>query len=126
MAKTTAAPSQFFEAAGNTQGVAGTDHHLPQVPIAELMLSPPKAVRPRWMVARFPVSNEEFERHKHEAAAPSKRAAAKSEGPTAQEDTAVDPMALAADTIELDRPEDAHIAAPGQLAPSVGASFDGL
>jgi hypothetical protein len=116
--------SHFFEGAGNAHGVVGAEQHLNQITAAELMRSPPKAVRPRWMVTRFPTSMEEFESAKERAAMPAARSAAAAMA--AHEDSGADEAAFAALEAELDRPEDMHATSPTPLAPAVGASFDGL
>ena len=117
--------SQYFEGAGNAHGVVGAEQHLNQVTAAELMRSPPKAVRPSWMVTRFPMSMEEFAQAKEQAAQPATTrvpAAA-----AAHADSGADAAALGEASAELDRPEDGHAhVSPVPLAPTVGASFDGL
>jgi hypothetical protein len=121
--------AHFFEAAGNTPGVAGAEQHLNEITREDLMRSPPKAVRPHWMVTRFPVSMDEFDRHKAAAAAPdtAPRATAATATPDIDVDEGMDEATLAAAPVTVDRPEDAHLgASPGPLAPAVGASFDGL
>jgi hypothetical protein len=122
------ASAHFFEGAGHTTGVAGTEQNLNEVTRDELMRSPPKAVRPHWMVTRFPVSMAEFEQHKTAAAAPDAATGPSAAAATAIDiDTGMTEVALAAAPIAVDRPEDTHLtAAPGPLAPAVGASFDGL
>jgi hypothetical protein len=89
------------------------------------MLSPPKAVRPQWMVTRFPMTMDEFARAKEQAASPGRPAAGAA---APHQDGGVDEAAHAeAQQAEMDRPEDAHaVVAPAPLAPAVGASFDGL
>jgi hypothetical protein len=94
--------SHFFEGAGNAHGVVGAEQHLNQITAAELMRSPPKAVRPRWMVTRFPTSMEEFESAKERAAMPAARSAAAAMA--AHEDSGADEAAFAALEAELDRP----------------------
>src|SRR5262249_42173751 len=120
-----------FEGAGH-KGIPGSLRALHHLTIRDLMMSPPKAVRPTWMVTSFPVSLDEFFRLKAQAAAPGKsekfihpdpgHAARAPSMPAPEQERPEDVPSHKAAIATPSLPQ----AAPSALAPVADASFDGL
>jgi hypothetical protein len=113
--------ADHFESGGSREPVAAAEQALSDLTPQDLMALPRKE-RPNWMVTRYPVSMEEFERLNAEANQPDARPL-EAHYDAAHADVAADtPLASA-----LDLPEDqAAEVTPAAAAPSTTASFQGI
>lgn len=110
---------------GASEPVDGAPRSLEEVTTAELMALPPTSARPEWMVTRFPVDMEEWQRLELQARNADPQQAALE----ALEDTTTPDQDREAEAFISDPPEDEVAAAPAApitAAPSVTVSFDGI
>ncbi len=113
--------ADYFESAGSRDPVAAAEQALSDLTPQDLMALPRKE-RPNWMVTRYPVSMEEFERLNAEANQPDARPLEAHYDAAHADVTADTPLASA-----LDLPEDqAAELTPAAAAPSTTASFQGI
>ncbi len=99
------------------------------LPAEEFMRMPAAPARPDWMVTRFPVSMEEFQRLNEQADIPDQRSAgaAEADAVDAVEDGAGgDEPDLQAMQEVFDVPEGESESEPGLLAPIMPRSFEGI
>ncbi len=127
--------ADYFHSGPSGSGIQASAQALSDLTPAELMALPTK-VRPDWMVTRYPVSLEEFERLNERAHEPDPAGMALgAEAGQAQQDQATDnvPRSQAAGRSARERagavedvPEDGGARGPNPLAPSGRASFIGI
>jgi hypothetical protein len=108
-----------YESGGSSVGVASSQQALADLTVEDLMALPPKAARPSWMVTRYPVSMEEFERLNEAANIPDAETRAVGEDSAGDADVDMLPD-------DFDPPEGETAGAPGAAAPGVTTSFEGI
>lgn len=109
--------AEEYEGSGGSDLIEGASRSLEDVTAAELMALQVSPARPSWMVTRYPVDMEEFERLNRLANEPEPLGLAPGE-PEAIHDQET----IVAETAEV--PEDGF--APDQLAPTQLANFEGI
>lgn len=115
----------YFQSGGSVAEIPGAAALLDQLSADELFAMfiaepQPNSARPDWMLTRFPVDMEEFERLNAEANLPEP-------GPMAAEVDDADVDADVSAEYEAETPEDADGGAqPGAEAPPMTASFEGI
>ncbi len=107
---------------GASEPVDGASRNLEEVTMAELMALPPTPARPEWMVTRFPVDMEEWQKLELAARTADPAQAALE----ALEDTTTPDQDREVEALIADPPEDEVATAPEIAAPGVTASFDGI
>ncbi len=108
-----------YDGSGASEPVPGAERRLADLTMAEALEPPPSPIRPDWMITRWPVSREEFERLNEQA----REAEPTPESPEAA-GVQEDPIADEAELLQ-EVPEDAP-AGPGPAAPATTASFEGI
>jgi hypothetical protein len=108
---------------GASAPVTGASRSLEEVTKAELLELPPVPARPSWMITRFPVDIEEWQRLELEARKPNPQHAALG----ALEDTTTEDQDREVEAILQDPPEgEVATMAAVVTAPSILASFDAI
>jgi hypothetical protein len=108
---------------GASAPVTGASRSLEEVTKAELLELPPVPARPSWMLTRFPVDIEEWQRLELEARKPNPQHAALG----ALEDTTTEDQDREVEALIQDPPEgEAATMAQVVTAPSILASFDAI
>ena len=115
--------SDYYEAGGSEVEVTGAEQSVEELTgqeLMNLMTTVPRAARPSWMVTRFPVSMEEFQRL-NEAAQEADRESLAAFTDESNADADVE------SEYEEDTPEGEEFAAePGAFAPPISSSFQGI
>ncbi len=106
-----------------SEPIAAVSRSLDDISIEEMMAPMPRAVRPDYMVTRYPVEMDEFRSMKDTA----EQAAAEPLEPSDAEARADETTADAdVEAEEWGTPEDVEAAGPEAVAPTVRASFEGI
>ena len=113
----------YYEASGSEVEVTGAEQSVEELTgqeLMSLMTTVPRAARPPWMLTRFPVSMEEFQRLNEVAQEADRESLA----------AFIDESGADADVeaeYEEDIPEGEEFAAePGAFAPPISSSFEGI
>jgi hypothetical protein len=113
---------EFYDS-GGSDPITGAARSLADITVPELLRLPPSPARPDWMITRYPVPIEEYERLRGEAEAPAPAAAAAAEEVVADPTTAGEDVLAVASVLD---PPEGGVAAPAPAAPPVVASFAGI
>jgi hypothetical protein len=110
--------------------VSGSSQSYEALTVADLMAFPPKAARPSWMVTRYPVSMEEYERLNLAARTPEHMPLEPLEANSVQEDDGTETTGVQLEGIEAQEgeslPEISAAAEPAPGAPAIANSFEGI